>query len=792
MENHVSFRGFHLIREDGSRFVPAIRLVRVSDEAMTTAAAGVDSSKQPRGSLSATNGEAIDDGPPSKRRRVALACNACRTRKSRCNGERPKCSLCRNLGFDCQYEPTDSSTNVIVKKEYVSDFEARLKMVEDLLRRHDDLLTGHLSACSTQPEHVSTSPQDDPASNSNEHRDRIQLNASELQDLPAEETVTDGMAMSMSFEDEQGSAFFGPSANNSFTRSIIRAMASHNLTQPKTLNVPESRSVVDGGILNYSRPPSPTSPEMPLGSMSNMYELPPLGEMEQLIRTYFLNTGLLFPFLHEPSFMETYNAFKGSKFSKVRRTWLGLLNVVLAMGSSMDPASKLSAGARAERSGVCYQRALNICASASVRGANLDIVQYLLLASQYLQSTQKSSSTWTLHGLAVKGALALGLHSNQTSHQFSPLEAEIRKRTWYGCILLDRVLSMTFGRPPCIPEDYVRLPLAQPWPSSGGSDLPGNEYQTSSMEFFNASITLHRLIGTTIIKLYGHNLGHDTIPQEAELIPGIFQLEQDLNRWTASLPSGLAMVVATGVPQSRSQHDRIVTRFRTMLTLRYHNLNILIHRQLLCKSLDNLASPSAFASRNDSVSRRTKYSIDACLKSAEETINVVHEILTDPSLGPYVLGAWWFTLFYVFNASLVVFADCLLQRPSPKQRQSSTQHIPQDDDHLSRAIDAFRLLDNQNRVVTRCTEYIGYLQRVLQRWSHPANGQQSDRVGALITDGQQGLDEERAPSITVCPDDFSFGDNLPDLNDFLKDDLELAQFFSSGIFDMQSSFNGMV
>lgn len=31
--------------------------------------------------------------------------------------------------------------------------------------------------------------------------------------------------------------------------------------------------------------------------------------------------------------METYYAFKASNFTKVRRTWLGLLNVILAMVS---------------------------------------------------------------------------------------------------------------------------------------------------------------------------------------------------------------------------------------------------------------------------------------------------------------------------------------------------------------------------------------------------------------------------------------------------------------------------
>ena len=131
--------------------------------------------------------------------------------------------------------------------------------------------------------------------------------------------------------------------------------------------------------------------------------------------------------------------FKANNFTKVRRTWLGLLNIVLAMAGAMDPGTTMNAVSRVEKSNVFYQRAVKLNSKSSIKGTSLEVVQYLLLASQYLQGTQKSSQTWTLHGLAVKGAFALGLHSNQTSKRFSSLENEIRKRTFFGCVLLDRV-----------------------------------------------------------------------------------------------------------------------------------------------------------------------------------------------------------------------------------------------------------------------------------------------------------------------------------------------------------------
>lgn len=78
---------------------------------------------------------------------------------------------------------------------------------------------------------------------------------------------------------------------------------------------------------------------------------------------------------------------------------------------------------------------------------------------QYRQGTQKSDDTFVLLGNAVRIALQLGLHSKCGSAELSPIDVEVRKRVWYNCIILDRVLSMTFGRPQIISAESIRLEL---------------------------------------------------------------------------------------------------------------------------------------------------------------------------------------------------------------------------------------------------------------------------------------------------------------------------------------------
>lgn len=104
------------------------------------------------------------------------------------------------------------------------------------------------------------------------------------------------------------------------------------------------------------------------------------------------------------------------------------------------------------------------------------------MLGQYLQGSQQTMKAWTTNGLAVKAAMQLGLHSSEASRHLAPIDREVRKRVWFICVMLDRNLSMTFGRPPAIPDHYVRLPPVQPF-----SNHPDKAEQ-DSVEFFNQTM----------------------------------------------------------------------------------------------------------------------------------------------------------------------------------------------------------------------------------------------------------------------------------------------------------------
>jgi hypothetical protein len=285
---------------------------------------------------------------------------------------------------------------------------------------------------------------------------------------------------------------------------------------------------------------------------------------------------------------------------------------------------------------------------------------------QYLQGTQKSVQVWITHGLAIKVALQLGLHSSEASKGYPPLEQEIRKRTWYGCIVLDRTLSMTFGRPPTIPESQVKLELPVPYSSlTPGSN--GNGLEAMNVVFFNSTITLYRVMASIIDALYEQNLGCGGSINAVETVAQVFKLENDLVDWqhttcqpalvTANdLPSAIMQAEAATFATSSDKEDddsippawwpMYELRLRTIITLRYNNLRILLHRPVLASLLTRIENKESSSNDVSIIQQVGSSSAQICSRSAKEVISIVSAVVHSKGPARGLLGAWWFSLYY--------------------------------------------------------------------------------------------------------------------------------------------------
>ncbi|RGP72628.1 hypothetical protein FLONG3_6636 [Fusarium longipes] len=659
--------------------------------------------------------------PATKRRRVALACSACRIRKSRCNGLRPRCDTCEKLGFECVYEQQETSVNVLVPKDLFAALEAKVKLLETNLEQHNsrlDTVESKLLEPGTLQQHGQL-----PTHPCNAQSDNLVVNIDEIRESGADQHTTDGMAVS--FVDEQDCSFFGPSSNIALMRHILRvvdAKRSQNLNQASTTPVSEY-STYEGGLLSSSNvfpPVSRCTSNKSHKPDANI--LPPDEAMQRLVRAYFNNTGLLYPYIHEQEFLDTYQRFRASGFrGDVRRTWLGLLNMILAMATCTSCWEGSGSETHFEESDIYYRRARGLCQTQMFRGTTLETVQYLLLMSQYLQGTQKSVHTWTIHGLAVKAAMSIGLHSRDIASKFTPLQQEMRKRTWYGCVLLDRPdaheltrsLSMTFGRPCAIPEDYIRLDLPKPLATPTTTT---DEVHQMSTAFYNASILLYRIMGRIISSLYGNNLGCDDQASNTVTMTSIIQLGQELSDWQHNLPQDMAIRSVDDMLQISSEdvNDSFRERFRIILTLRYLNVQLLLHRPIFIRSLSTLLRDRTTLYRHTGSIDTMYASFDRVfIQVAENTIDIIHAILKRPDHGRHLIGAWWFTLYYAFSAALAIFGSLLTPIDVGIGNSDGLAKAKQ---YLGKTSEALFQLSEHNTLVLRCVKFIQQLLRIVNAW----------------------------------------------------------------------------
>ena len=70
--------------------------------------------------------------------RIAQACDRCRSKKIRCDGIRPSCTQCTNVGFECK--TSDKLSRRAFPRGYTESLEERVRALEGEVRELKELL----------------------------------------------------------------------------------------------------------------------------------------------------------------------------------------------------------------------------------------------------------------------------------------------------------------------------------------------------------------------------------------------------------------------------------------------------------------------------------------------------------------------------------------------------------------------------------------------------------------------------------------------------------------------------
>lgn len=100
----------------------------------------------------------------SSQTRIAQACDRCRSKKIRCDGVRPCCSQCSNVGFECK--TSDKLSRRAFPRGYTESLEERVRSLEREVRELKDLLDAKDEQLDMISKIHSFSPYSPPASTS--------------------------------------------------------------------------------------------------------------------------------------------------------------------------------------------------------------------------------------------------------------------------------------------------------------------------------------------------------------------------------------------------------------------------------------------------------------------------------------------------------------------------------------------------------------------------------------------------------------------------------------------------
>lgn len=436
-----------------------------------------------------------------KRRRTALACEECRERKRKCDGIKPVCGACARRSAGCcvwngdrsyveglkarireleEQVLADSTTRVDTasscgtSRVYAGSAASPSQLAEPrlappphpppLVESAPHPLNGHyldVQTTNRTSDSASLSAAPAPSFRFDASVSELPENSFESVSSDSGETSVDGMGVVGSLNGVTGprarrqSDYFGPSSTVSLLARARNVLGRRCCGR----GPPGSESCTAcHHVSSISQPPSARNGNGMFG-----FSIPPRAEADSLLESYWTWVHSLYPFLHQMSFVERYltiwnprtdsdvhDAETPQRRAAVYYNGLNdqsfycLLNVVFAMGALFNP--QIDEQDRGSVSRSFFERAKKLLDLDMLAQGCTPLVQTLLLMGQYLQSTDMSSSCWNIVGMAIRVAQCIGLHHDPRGckqgccpkRKYHQLDIEMRRRTWTGCMLLDR------------------------------------------------------------------------------------------------------------------------------------------------------------------------------------------------------------------------------------------------------------------------------------------------------------------------------------------------------------------
>lgn len=283
----------------------------------------------------------------------------------------------------------------------------------------------------------------------------------------------------------------------------------------------------------------------------------------------------------------------------------------------------------------------------------------IILMTMFLQSSANLNTCWSYVGIATRSAVRMGLHRDFKGN-FTPIERETRRRTFWVIRQLDIYLSTVLGFPLVLSCDDIDQAMPVEVDDefiTADAILPMPPGRVSYVTAFNAHTRLMDILHKVIkyiypIKGFEHSAATQPLGKKTYTVnyAKIREVEKDLAAWLDDLPMSLR-------PSADSSSHR--QRQQQVLRLAYAHVQMMLYRPFL-----HYVSDKTQAGKH--VDERSYACAAACVGVSRNIIHITVEMRKRGLL----MGAYCHTMYTTFVAilSLLFF---LLENPD----KSGTKEI---------------------------------------------------------------------------------------------------------------------
>ncbi|KAF5866750.1 hypothetical protein ETB97_009907 [Aspergillus alliaceus] len=610
----------------------------------------------------------------SQRRRSARACEPCRQRKIKCDGNKPACRQCVEHNVSCSY----LDVKRVRDQKQLGVLARKVQRYEKLLEDIESELDGVLARRIRRSLQGSESSADDDSDSGDETSSIGSLDEIDLID---EDLNRNEKSIATGFFGKNSEIFWMQRLEDE-AEGRSRCLDDSGMALHQATSIQEPKH--DGPSITVSYHLDDL--HLPLLDSVDAYALPSKELADQFFNAFMESVHPAFMVIRRSIFTAQYRQFFSQPSNPPRR-WLAILNMIFAIGCRYCQLVD-HAGAGDLDDLLYLNRARKLALSGNVlfEHADLQQIQVEFLVALYLLSMGQVNRSFKFSSTALRSALSLGINLRLVDDRTHFTSKEARSRLWWSIFLLEHQLTSVTGRVSCVGESLSSTPLPVPFeedafsrpavlrlfqdPSMRESHLKLTLLQTeeearSSAQwlvtceptpslFFHCLVDLTNITQSVMNKVYSIQALREP---SGKIHHRIRKYDKALETWLYKLPKAFRFTEPHGEQFRVPEADGPFMRERTCLAFNFYSARITLCRPCVSHANLKVGSPTQPAKPTHSSSLRDEMAL-SCLRSACSLTSILPE---EPDIHWVArVTPWWIILHYLMqaNTALLLGLSC--------------------------------------------------------------------------------------------------------------------------------------